>query len=68
MNSRLTLWAESNCVLTDAQAGFRKGRSTIDHIFTLQVAIEKQLVNKSKLHIAFIDFKKPYDTVNLNIL
>jgi len=25
INSRLTVWAESNFVLTDAQAGFRKG-------------------------------------------
>ena len=55
-------------MLTDAQAGFRKSRSTIDHIFTLQVAIEKQLVNKSKLQVAFIDFKKAYDNINRSIL
>ena len=61
--------AESNFVLTgDAQAGFRKGRSTTDHIFTLQAAIEKQFANNSKLYVAFIDFKKTYDTVNRNIL
>ena len=49
INSRLTLWVESNFVLTDAQAGFRKGRSTVDHIFTLHAAIERQFANNSKL-------------------
>ena len=49
INSRLTVWSESNFVLTDAQAGFRKGRSTLDHIFTLHAAIEKQFANNSKL-------------------
>ena len=46
---------------------FRKGRSTIDHIFTLHAAIEKQFANNSKLYVAFIDFKKAYDAVNRNI-
>ena len=46
INSTLTLWAESNFVLSDAQAGFRKGRSTIDHIFTLNAAIEKTFVEE----------------------
>ena len=68
INSRLPLWVESNFVLTDAQAGFRKGRSTVDHIFTLYAAIERQFANNSKLYIAFIDFKKAYDSVNRNIL
>ena len=62
------MWAESNFVLTDAQAGFRKGRSTVDHIFTLHAAIEKQFANNAKLYVAFLDFKKAYDTVNRNIL
>ena len=39
INNRLTLLSESNQVLNDAQAGFRKGRSTVDHMFTLHAAI-----------------------------
>ena len=68
INSRLTRWTESNSVLNDAQAGFRKGRSTIDHMFTLYAAIEKHLLKNTKLYVAFIDFKKAYDTVNRDIL
>lgn len=68
MNSRLTLWAETNSVLSDSQAGFRKGRSTIDHIFTLHAFIEKHLLKHTKLFVAFIDFKKAYDTVNRTVL
>ena len=68
INSRLTRWTESNSVLNDAQAGFRKGRSTIDHMFTLYADIEKHLLKNTKLYVAFIDFRKAYDTVNRDIL
>ena len=68
INSRLTRWTESNSVLNDAQAGFRKCCSTIDHMFTLYAAIEKHLLKNTKLYVAFIDFKKAHDTVNRDIL
>ena len=68
INSRLTHWTESNSVLNDAQAGFRKGRSTVDHMFTLYAATKKHLLKNTKLYVAFIDFKKAYDTVNRDIL
>ena len=68
LNERLSNWAETNFVLSDSQAGFRRGRSTIDHIFTLHAAIEKHLLRKTKLYVAFIDFKKAYDTVNRSVL
>jgi len=68
INSRLNKWTESNFVINDVQAGFRKGRSTIDHIFTLHAAIEKHFLKSNKLYVAFIDFKKAYDTVNRTVL
>ena len=55
-------------MLSDAQAGFRKGHSTVDHIFTLHASIEKQFARHMKLYVAFIDFKKAYDTVNRHVL
>ena len=68
INERLMVWAESNNIICEAQAGFRKGRSTIDHIFTVNAIIEKYLLKNTKLYVAFIDFKKAYDTVNRNVL
>ncbi len=35
LNERLTSWAEVNNIVHDEQNGFRKGRSTIDHIHSL---------------------------------
>ena len=68
INNRLTKWSEENGIINDAQAGFRKGRSTTDHIFTLHAAVEKHLLKNSKLYVAFIDLKKAYDTVNRSVL
>lgn len=68
LNVRLMEWAEQNGMICEAQAGFRKGRSTTDHIFTLNAMIEKHLLRNTKLYVAFIDFKKAYDTVNRSVL
>jgi hypothetical protein len=64
LNTRLTSYVEDNALLNEAQAGFRRGYSTIDHIFTLLTLVQKQLLNHSKLYAAFIDFKKAFDFVN----
>ncbi|CAG9828027.1 unnamed protein product [Diabrotica balteata] len=47
------------------QAGFRKGFSTCDHFHTLKVLIEK--VNEYNLPIclAFIDYEKAFDSIEL---
>lgn len=46
------------------QAGFRKGFSTIDHIHTLEILIEKYYERQRALYIAYIDYKKAFDTVS----
>ena len=63
LNKRLSKWIELNGVIGEFQAGFRKKYSTIDHIFTLSALVQKQLVNHKKLFVAFIDFKKAFDSV-----
>ena len=68
LNKRLTTWTEDNNILSDAQNGFRKKRSTIDHIFTLNALIEKYLGKQSKFFVAFIDFQKAFDTINQTVL
>lgn len=46
------------------QAGFRKGFSTIDHIHTIELLIEKYQEQQKPLYIAYIDYKKAFDTVS----
>ena len=45
-------------------AGFDKGYSTTDHIFTLVTVVKKKLNCKrgGKVYVAFIDHKKAFDT------
>ncbi|CAG4934862.1 unnamed protein product [Colias eurytheme] len=46
------------------QAGFRKGFSTVDHIHTLELLIEKFQEMRCPLYLAFIDYKKAFDTLS----
>ncbi|KAJ8727743.1 hypothetical protein PYW07_001862 [Mythimna separata] len=48
------------------QAGFRKGYSTTDHIHALDQVIQKYLEYRKPLYIAFIDFKKAFDSISHN--
>lgn len=68
LNKRLTKWIEDEHVINEAQAGFRRNYSTVDHIFTLLSIVQKQLRNHRKLYVAFIDFKKAFDLVDRNKL
>lgn len=68
LNERLTSWAETNNIVHDEQNGFRKGRSTIDHINSLTTLLETRKSRKLSTYCAFIDFKKAYDSVDRDIL
>ena len=51
------------------QVGFKKGHRTSDHIFVLNTIVKHFVkVEKKKLFVAFIDFKKAYDKINRNLL
>ena len=45
------------------QAGFRKGRSCIDHIFVLRQILEQAAEWNSNLYVLFIDFEKAFDSL-----
>ncbi|MES9880789.1 MAG: reverse transcriptase family protein [Sedimenticola sp.] len=68
LNDRVTKWTELKGILYDGQNGFRKGRSTIDHISALTNIIETRKKMKKSTFCAFIDFKKAYDSINRDIL
>lgn len=50
-------------LLSEEQAGFRRGRSTAEQIFNCRVLIEKHLEHQKELHHNFIDFRKAFDRV-----
>jgi len=50
-------------VLSEAQAGFRPGRSTVDQIFTLRQLAEKYSEFSKQLFVCYVDFRKAFDSV-----
>ena len=63
MNNRLNKFVEHYELISNCQAGFRKGLSTTDNLFVLQSLIEISKSCKNVLYCAFIDFKQAFDNV-----
>src|SRR5215469_2014907 len=55
-------------VIGDHQCGFRRNRSTADHIFCIRQILEKKWECNEAVHQLFIDFKKAYDSVRREVL
>lgn len=51
-------------MLPESQAGFRKGRSTIDNIYILNNCVHHQLNKKEHIFATSIDFRAAFDNVN----
>lgn len=66
LHKRFYEWAEEENKLSFEQAGFRKGYSTVDHIFTLVAVIRNRLnsTRGCKVYAAFIDYRKAFDMVD----
>ena len=64
--SRLTPYAKE--IAWDHQCGFRRNRSTIDHILCIRQILEKKWEYNEEVHQLFIDFKKAYDSVKREVL
>lgn len=54
--------------LDDAQSGFRSGRSTQDHVFSIKQIAQKALQERKKVFLAFLDLEKAFDKVQTEIL
>lgn len=52
----------------EEQAGFRAGRSCIDHIFSLTQLNGKKVARNREAHLLFVDLSKAYDTVPIQKL
>jgi hypothetical protein len=64
--SRLIPYAEE--ITGDHQCGFRRNRSTNDHMFCIRQILEKKWEYNEAVHQLFIDFKKAYDSVSREVL
>jgi len=64
--SRLITYAEE--FIGDHQCGVRRNRSTTDHIFCIRQIIQKKLEYNETVHQLFIDFKRAYDSVRMEVL
>jgi hypothetical protein len=51
-------------IIGEYKGGFRKGRSTTDHVFTLRQILEKAHKYNISLHQLYIDFKQAFNSID----
>ncbi len=62
LHERLTAHVDSTNAIGDEQAGFRRGRSCIDHVFVLTEAVAARREQGKHTYLCYIDISKAYDT------
>ena len=63
--SRLAPYAEE--IIEDHQCGFRRNRSTTDHVFRIRPILQKKWEYNEAVHQLFIDFMKAYDSIRREV-
>jgi len=58
----------SALLLTEFQAGFRKGYSTVDNIFSLTSIARSYIDSGKKLYAFFVDFRAAFDSIDRRTL
>ena len=66
--NRLNSWVDCHNILNEYQAGFRRGYSTIDHLFTLSSIVHMNFSASSKTYAFFVDFSAAFDMIPRNSL
>lgn len=66
--SRMSRYLEAKSIITDAQFGFRKGRSTETALLTIKEHILSNMEKNNFTLALFIDFSKAFDCLNHDIL
>ena len=67
--NRLETWIKEAHPISPNQVGFKKGHRTSDHIFVLNTVVKRIVqVEKKRLYVAFVDFRKAYDKINRSLL
>ena len=62
VNKKLVWFLEKKILITNSQCGFRKRRSTIDHVVKLEISIREATIQKQHLIAVFFDREKAYET------
>lgn len=73
LRGRIEEVMEEEVLLPNSQAGFRKGRSTIDNIFILNHIIQREKdtgrsTGRDKIFVIFVDLKATFDNVDRETL
>jgi len=63
ITDRMTYYLESNDLFSQYQSGFRKGRSTMDSLISLESDIRKAQTNREVVIAVFFDVEKAYDMI-----
>ena len=62
INDRLVWYLEKHKLLSSVQCGFRKNRSTTDHLVCLETFIREAFVQRQSAVAVLFDLEKAYDT------
>jgi len=62
LNERLKKF--TSALITEEQAGFRDGYSTVDHVFTLDFITRYYIDKGKRLYVAFVDYRKAFDSID----
>ncbi len=68
LNARLVKHLDDEQILHDEQNGFRRGRSCVDHIFTITSIIRNKLQSKQDIFACFVDFRKAFDLLDRDMM
>jgi hypothetical protein len=68
LNKRLENFCNEHNIISDAQFGFRKGKSTVDAIFILMSLVQKYLNENKRFYVIFVDMMKCFDSIYRNAL
>ncbi len=68
LNERLESFLKSGGKLRQNQCGFIKSNRTEDNIFVLQTIFNLYIQQDNKIYLAFVDFRKYFNTINRKYL
>ena len=63
LNQRLGIFIDGYGLIGSERGGFRKGHSTIDHVFVLKTLIDLYLNEPKRINCCSIDYQKTFENV-----